>query len=1309
MMVINLELVCEDDEQNFILQAALMKEGLRSGNTPTKPETEKVSPGRAKKGNDIKQHSFDLNDDLTQRTDSGNDEPVEDGLDGNERKQSRVDGVTVENEVDSGVKKRAKENGQMQNVGRVLRSRSRVESGSDGGYEKERVVVDMGMEESHQLDDGKVRKKVKGKRGRPPKAPESDASSGEERKKLKVKRGRPPKAKTDGSYRDERKAAKTKRGRPSNKQQDSDESDHGRSKKRLKGKRGRPPKDQGTNVVLKTNFGKGKKINGTRITRRVKFEKRGEKKGTETNQEISVSSTRTEKQLLRERIIELLLGAGWTIEYRPRNGREYNDAVYVNPEGKTHWSVTLAYRVLKNHYEEGGNSNTGKTGFTFTPIPEDELKILRKEVNKIRSDKNKKKSKKKSKDADANDEPVIGKKKNKRKLLKGKPNSAASSGGKSLKRGTKGKPSHGKQGNSVARNRKQGGQNRKRCRLLVRKSVEGADCDSDGYVPYDGKRTVLAWMIDLGTVPLNGKLEYFNQRKTQVLQQGKITRDGIRCDCCAEIFSISKFEVHAGAGNDLCNPFQNLYLESGTPLLQCILDSWNKQDESERKGFHFVDVGGEDPNDDTCGICGDGGDLICCDSCPSTFHQSCLDIKRFPSGKWNCVYCLCKFCGAVDENTCQMVDHDDSAISTLLICSLCEEKYHQSCILAEDAINDDSSSPSFCGKKCQQIFERLQMLLGVKHQLDEGYTWTLICRDDAGSNLSLNHVRQKVECNAKLAVALLVMDECFLPMPDHRSGINLIHNIVYNFGSNFNRLNYSGFFTVILERDDEMIAAASIRIHGNELAEMPFIGTRYMYRRQGMCRRLLTGIESALYSLNVERLVIPAVAEVKETWTSGFGFKPVEVSSRQKMRNMHLLVFPGVDMLQKPVLKHQFAVENKISAEGVKSSELEEHQTMDEVADTAPHDESAAVESSLRLPVESSHNTSDVTSKTLKFSESITDSKCINQLGVIHDDVQESDKTAMNPLVSMSYADAQNKEISDHGVEFHHASRLATKSVGAEVKSEDVIVQHNNFGDEASAHQSAEKTTDNQNLDLLQESKHSGETYFTHESEAKYLMTDDAKVTAGCCTTDTKCINQLGVAYDDVQGNDKTVKNPLGFVSDAGEENKEFNDCGFELCRASKLATKSISKVESEDVIVKHNNVGEEASLHHLVENNATDVQNLDLLQESKGFSENFFTQESGDKYPMTDDAVVTSGSCKTAVSLPEEESCSLDGNPVAGRSQMKDLGSDSQVNQSSIMHSNSESLCDSSPGSSVAPHCSSGGGNSCATAEAIILSNQAS
>lgn len=37
------------------------------------------------------------------------------------------------------------------------------------------------------------------------------------------------------------------------------------------------------------------------------------------------------------------------------------------------------------------------------------------------------------------------------------------------------------------------------------------------------------------------------------------------------------------------------------------------------------------------------------------------------------------------------------------------------------------------------------------------------------------------------------------------------------------------------------------------------------------------------------------------------------------MRNMSLLVFPGVDMLQKPMMKNQFPRENMISAKGIQS------------------------------------------------------------------------------------------------------------------------------------------------------------------------------------------------------------------------------------------------------------------------------------------------------------------------------------------------------------------------------------------------------
>lgn len=42
-----------------------------------------------------------------------------------------------------------------------------------------------------------------------------------------------------------------------------------------------------------------------------------------------------------------------------------------------------------------------------------------------------------------------------------------------------------------------------------------------------------------------------------------------------------------------------------------------------------------------CVVCELGGKLLCCDSCPRTYHLECLDpaLKRIPTGKWECPTC----------------------------------------------------------------------------------------------------------------------------------------------------------------------------------------------------------------------------------------------------------------------------------------------------------------------------------------------------------------------------------------------------------------------------------------------------------------------------------------------------------------------------------------------------------------------------------------------------------------------------------------------------------------------------------------------
>lgn len=68
--------------------------------------------------------------------------------------------------------------------------------------------------------------------------------------------------------------------------------------------------------------------------------------------------------------------------------------------------------------------------------------------------------------------------------------------------------------------------------------MSDADSNENGYILFEGKRTILGWMIDSAIVPLNGKVHCENT------EEGIITKEGI-FDATAVMkysrFSILKF------------------------------------------------------------------------------------------------------------------------------------------------------------------------------------------------------------------------------------------------------------------------------------------------------------------------------------------------------------------------------------------------------------------------------------------------------------------------------------------------------------------------------------------------------------------------------------------------------------------------------------------------------------------------------------------------------------------------------------------------------------------------------------------------
>ncbi|KAM0916734.1 hypothetical protein ACQ4PT_010063 [Festuca glaucescens] len=408
----------------------------------------------------------------------------------------------------------------------------------------------------------------------------------------------------------------------------------------------------------------------------------------------------------------------------------------------------------------------------------------------------------------------------------------------------------------------------------------------------EGARTVLSKLLEMGIVGTENVLQYKRPGGKHVLKGGNITKHGIRCRCCDTTFTMSNFRCHAGLRQK--NPSLNLFLGYGKSYSLCQLQAWSIEYKARKERAMDTMSLQADENDDTCALCGDVGELICCDNCPASYHQACLPCQEIPDDSWYCSSCLCNVCGEVVNSK------DPKTILHALECSQCECRYHINCVSDKILCDEEGGTGTwFCGRRCQQIYTAMRSLVGIPDHTDDDFSCTILRNNDDQKVRSAADIALLAECNMKLVIALSLLEECFLPIFDPRTGIDIMPPMVYNWRSNFVHLDYKGFYTIVLEKDDSILSVASIRLHGATVAEMPLIATCSENRQQGMCRQLVDYIEEMLKALKVEMLLLSAIPSLVDTWTSAFGFRPIDDSDKKKLSRVRLASVPGTVLLKK--------------------------------------------------------------------------------------------------------------------------------------------------------------------------------------------------------------------------------------------------------------------------------------------------------------------------------------------------------------------------------------------------------------------------
>ncbi|MCO5578450.1 hypothetical protein L7F22_032293 [Adiantum nelumboides] len=471
---------------------------------------------------------------------------------------------------------------------------------------------------------------------------------------------------------------------------------------------------------------------------------------------------------------------------------------------------------------------------------------------------------------------------------------------------------------------------------------------------------LLTKLIDQRIISEHEPVFYLRKRDKSVMKEGALTREGVLCACCGHTFLLSRFEVHAGSG--LHRPSANMFLKDGRSLMDCQQEieagdarfgptkhnqtNFSSSAESGAVQANLLQLE-NDANDNICQMCGDGGKLILCDTCPSAFHADCLYLDTVPEGEWHCPRCRCGACGGSilnpsfqrRESTGTLAEHlntseedllevqatshlqeDDARVftranieskiaskttnkkSSVVSCTHCQVSYHSECV--KGTLQEDYDGHWFCTFHCEHLFKKLRQLVGHPYPLKKGLAWQLI----RSFNEDRDTIRQNNVCSnfeSRLSEAYKVMQECFDPVIDYETGLDLLSQTLFNRKSDLRRLDCREFYTILLLKGERLVSVATFRVHGQMLAEMPFIATKDEFRKQGMCKTLMKVMETMLADIGVHKLVLPSVDELLGTWKDSFGFRAMTLQERKQVSNVGMLPFVGTTLLQKSLTRSE--------------------------------------------------------------------------------------------------------------------------------------------------------------------------------------------------------------------------------------------------------------------------------------------------------------------------------------------------------------------------------------------------------------------